>query len=77
MGTFECMQGMIAGYLASPKGQLALQNYLASPEGKATINAYLATPDGQKMARLLLTQAMDKLDIPEDAKAVIRTALNR
>ncbi|GAB6286722.1 MAG: hypothetical protein STSR0009_29250 [Methanoregula sp.] len=77
MGTFECVQGMIAGYLASPKGQQAIQNYLASPEGKATINSYLATPDGQKMARLLLSQAMDKLDISEDAKAVIRTALTQ
>jgi len=76
MGTFECMQGMIAGYLASPKGQQALQNYLASPEGKATINAYLATPDGQKMAQVILCHAMDNLKIPEEAKEVIRTALN-
>ena len=76
MGTFDCMQGMIAGYLASPKGQLALQNYLTSPEGKATIDAYLATPDGQKMAQLLLSRAMDNLDIPAEAKEVLRTALN-
>jgi hypothetical protein len=75
MGTFDCMQGMIAGYLASPKGQQALQNYLASPEGKATIDAYLATPGGQKMAQLLLCRALDSLDIPEDAKGVLRTAL--
>jgi len=76
MGTFDCMQGMIAGYLASPKGQQALQNYLTSPEGKATIDAYLATPDGQKMARLLISRAMDNLEIPEEAKEVLRTALN-
>ena len=76
MGTFDCMQGMIAGYLASPKGQQALQNYLASPEGKATIDAYLATPGGQKMAQLLLCRALDSLDISEEAQGVLRTALN-
>jgi hypothetical protein len=71
------MQGMIAGYLASPKGQQALQNYLASPEGKATIDAYLATPGGQKLAQLLLCRTLDSLDIPEEAKGVLSTALNR
>lgn len=75
MGTFDCMQGIITGYLASPKGQQALQNYLASPEGKATIDAYLATPGGQKMAQLLLCRALDSLEIPEEAKGVLRTAL--
>jgi len=75
MGTFDCMQAMIAGYLSSPKGQEAIRNYLSSPEGKATIDAYLATPAGQQMARLLLLRVMDTLEISADAKAVLRTAL--
>jgi len=75
MGTFDCMQAMIAGYLASPKGQEAIRTYLASPEGKDTIDRYLATPAGQQMARLLLLRVMDTLEISSDAKTVLRTAL--
>jgi hypothetical protein len=75
MGTFDCMQGLIAGYIASPKGQQAIRTYLSSPEGKATIDAYLATPSGQQMARLLLLHSLDNLALPADAKTVLRTAL--
>ena len=74
MGSLDCMQGLLAGYLASPKGQQALRRYLSSPEGKATIDAYLATPDGQQMARLLLVRALDNLALPEDVKDLIRKA---
>src|SRR5208337_4338159 len=50
----DCMHGMIAGYVASPKGQEAMRNFLSSPEGQRAIDAYLATPDGQRMACLVL-----------------------
>lgn len=43
MVQFNGMQGMIAGYIASPQGQEAIRNYLSSPEGKKTLDAYLAT----------------------------------
>jgi len=67
---------MAAEYLASPKGQEMIRSYLSSPEGKATIDAYLATPAGQEMARLLLTRALDSLDLPSELKAAIRIALD-
>ncbi|MGA2161493.1 MAG: hypothetical protein ABSG28_04740 [Methanoregula sp.] len=75
MGAFDGIQGMVAGYLASPKGQETIRSFLSSPQGKEAIDSYLSTPDGQQMARLLLLRALDSLDIPEAVKGEIRTAL--
>jgi len=75
MAPLDPMQGMIKGYLASPKGQQTVQKYLNSPEGQAAIDAYLATPSGQQMARLLLARSLDRLDLPDDVKAIVKNAL--
>jgi len=71
----DCIQGMIAGYATSPKGQEAIRKFLASPEGQKTIDSYLATPEGKKMSRLLLGKALDCLDLPVPVKDQIRAAL--
>jgi len=76
MVKLDCMQAMIAGYIASPKGQEALRTYIASPEGQKTLNTCLATPEGQQMARLLLGQTIDSLDLPEDIRNQVRQALD-
>jgi hypothetical protein len=75
MGISDCVQAMAAEYLASPKGQEMIRSYLSSPEGKAMIDTYLATPEGQQMARLLLTRALDSLDLPYDLKEAICISL--
>ncbi|MFA5221692.1 MAG: hypothetical protein WC391_05350 [Methanoregula sp.] len=75
MAPFDCMQGMIKGYLASPHGQQAVHEYFASAEGQAAVNSYLATPGGQQVARLLLAQSLDRLDIPSDVKDLVKQAL--
>jgi len=75
MVQLDCMQGMIAGYATSPKGQEAIRKFLTSPEGQKTIDSYLATPDGKKMGRLLLGKALEGLDLPAPVKDQIRTAL--
>jgi hypothetical protein len=75
MVQLDCMQGMIAGYATSPKGQEAIRKFLTSPEGQKTIDSYLATPEGKKMGRLLLGKALDGLDLPAPVKDQIRTAL--
>ena len=75
MGAMDGIQGMVAGYLASPKGQEMIQVFLSSPEGKEAIDSYLSTPGGQQMARLLLLRALDRLNIPDEVKVMIRTAL--
>jgi hypothetical protein len=69
------IQGMVAGYLASPKGQETVRSFLSSPEGKEIIDSYLATSGGQQVARLLLLRALDGLTIPDEVKGQIRTAL--
>ena len=75
MAPLDPMQGMIKGYLASPKGQQTVRNYLNSPEGQAAIDAYLATPGGQQMARLLLSRSLDRLDLPDEIKVRVKEAL--
>jgi len=76
MVQLDGLQGMIAGYCASPKGQETIKKYLSSPEGQKTIDAYLATPGGQAMARLILLRALEGLDLPAAVKAEIRRALS-
>jgi hypothetical protein len=76
MVKLDCMQGMIAGYISSLKGQEAIRSYLASPEGQKTLDTYLGTPEGQQMARLVLLKTIDHLDISLDARGEIRRALD-
>jgi hypothetical protein len=66
---------MIAGYAASPKGQEAIRNYLSSPEGQKAIDSYMATPEGRSMARLVLSRALESLDLTEDVKTRVLHAL--
>lgn len=75
MVQLDCMQGMIAGYIASPKGQEAIRNYLSSPEGKKTLDAYLSTPDGQEMARLVLSRALEGTNLSADVKVKVLAAV--
>jgi hypothetical protein len=72
---FSAIQGLIAGYIASPQGREMIRSFLSSPEGHEAINAYLATPEGQDMANLLLIRALDNLSLPGPLKDEIRAAL--
>ncbi|AGB03244.1 hypothetical protein [Methanoregula formicica] len=72
---FSGIQGLIAGYIASPQGREMVRSFLSSPEGQEAINAYLATPEGQGMAKLLLIKALDNLNLPGPLKNEIRAAL--
>ena len=69
------MQGMIAGYVASPKGQEAIRNYLSSPEGKKTMDTYLSTSEGQEMARLILSRALEGTNLSADIRAQVLAAI--
>jgi hypothetical protein len=75
MVQLDSMQGMIAGYIASPKGQMAIRNYLSSPEGKKTLDTYLSTPDGQEMARLVLSRALEGTNLSADVKVKVLAAI--
>jgi hypothetical protein len=75
MVQLDCMQGMIAGYVASPKGQEAIRNYLSSPEGQKTIDTFFSTPEGQEMGRLVLSRVLDGLNLPEDIKGQVLAAV--
>ena len=75
MVKLDCMQGMIAGYVASPKGQAAIRNYLSSPEGKKTFNSYLSTPEGQEMALLVLSRALEGTTLSAEVRAMVLAAI--
>lgn len=75
MAGLSGIQGLIAGYIASPQGREMVRSFLSSPEGQEAINAYLATPEGQGMAKLLLIRALDNLSLPGPLKDEIRSAL--
>jgi hypothetical protein len=74
MVQLDCMQGMIAGYVASPKGQETIRNYLSSPEGKITMETYLSTPEGHEMAQLVLSRVLEGLNLPLDVKGKVLAA---
>ena len=76
MVQLDCMQGMIAGYAASPKGQEAIRSYLLSPEGQKTLDSYLATEEGQQMAKMIVTRALAGLDLPGDVRDQVCRALD-
>ena len=75
MVQLDCMQGMIAGYVTSPQGQETIRNYLSSPEGKKTMETYLSTPEGQETARLVLSRALEGLNLPPDVKVKVLAAV--
>jgi hypothetical protein len=75
MVQLDCMQGMIAGYIASPKGQAAIRNYLSSPEGKKTLDTYLSTPEGQDMAKLIMSRALEGTNLSADVRAKVLAAV--
>jgi len=70
------MKGMIAQYLATPRGQEMIHGYLSSPEGQASIREYLTTPAGKQTTQLLLPHMLDSLNLPEDVKVKIRIAVS-
>jgi len=71
------IQGLIAGYIASPQGKEMIRNFLTSPEGQEAIDTYLSTPEGQEMGKLLLAKALDNLDLPTHLRDEIRVALQK
>lgn len=75
MAGLNGIQGMIAGYVASPQGQEAIRKYLSSPEGKTTMDAYLSTPEGQDMARLVLTRALGGTNLSPEIKDKVLAAI--
>lgn len=77
MAHFGGIQGLVAGYIASPQGREMIRNFLSSPEGQKAIDSYLSTPEGQEMAKLLLAKALGHLDLPEPIRDDIRKALTK
>jgi len=75
MAGLSGIQGMIAGYVASPQGQEAIRNYLSSPEGKKTIDTYLSTPEGKDMAMLVVTRALERTNLSAEIKEKVLAAI--
>ena len=76
MSHLHGLGGMAAHFLASPQGQKTIRDYLATEEGRATFDTFLATPHGQEMALMLLSKALDGLNLPDETKEMIRKAMD-
>lgn len=71
MMALDPMKGMIASYLASPKGKETIQNYLSSPEGQKAICEYLATPQGNVTLQQILPCILDSLHLSPETRACV------
>jgi len=76
MAHLHGLGGMAAHFLSTPQGQQMIKDYLSTPEGQKSLDAFLKTPHGQQVAMLLLSRALDGLDLPEETKGSIRRALD-
>ena len=77
MSHLHGLGGMAAHFLSSPQGQRMIREYLSTPEGQKAVDTFLLTPHGQQMALLLLSRALDGLDLPGETKDRIRDALRQ
>ena len=75
MSHLHGLGGMAAHFLASQQGQQTIRDYLASEEGQKNVDEFLATPHGQQTAFLLLSKALDGLDLSGETKEIIRKAM--
>lgn len=69
------MSSMAKKFLGSPEGQQMIKDFLASPEGTKMIREMIASPEGKKIAGGLLLTALDQLPVPDDAKGILKQAL--
>lgn len=68
------MKGMIASYLASPKGQETLNAYLSSPEGQKAICEYVATRKGSETMKKILPHLLAcVLFTPDERESLVRS----
>jgi len=75
MVQLDSMKGIIAGYIASPRGQEAIRDYLSSPEGKKTMDTYLSTPEGQQIAQLVVSRALEGTNLSADVREQVLAAV--
>ena len=76
MSHLHGLGGMAAHFLSTPQGQQMIREYLSTPEGQKAVDTFLLTPHGQQMAMLLLSRALDGLDLPPETKETIRNAID-
>jgi len=63
----------MAGLLQTPEGKEMIKKFLASPEGQNMIVGYISTPEGKKLLGNTLLGVVDRLNLSQEQKQVIRT----
>ncbi|HWQ66002.1 MAG TPA: hypothetical protein VN372_03925 [Methanospirillum sp.] len=66
---------MAKKFLTSPEGQQMIKEFISSPEGMEMVKGMIASPEGKKAAAGLLLSVVDQLPVQDDAKAIIKQAL--
>jgi hypothetical protein len=77
MMALDPMKGMIASYLATPKGKETIQNFLSSPEGQKVISEYLATPQGNVTIQQIFPCILECLHLSPGAQETVMKIIAR
>ncbi len=72
---FDLGGNMAKKFLSSPEGQQMIKDYISSPEGMSTIKEMLGSAEGKKMGATILLSMLDQFPIPDEAKGMVRQAL--
>lgn len=66
---------MVKKFLSSPEGQQMIKEYISSPQGMKTIKEFMGSAEGRKIGADILLSMLDQFQIPNEAKAMVKQAL--
>jgi hypothetical protein len=70
------IEEMAKKFLTSPEGKKMIAEFLLSDEGKKVIGDVLKDPKGKEALLYGVKQLLNTLDLPDDKKAIVQSALN-
>jgi hypothetical protein len=74
---FDIRETIIAEYLSDASNRRVLRSFASSPEGRKIIEDYLNSPEGPKMLQALMPLILEHIDVPEETKEHIISALKK
>jgi len=70
------IEEMAKKYLTSPEGQKMITDFLLSDDGKKMLGNIMQDPKGREAVLSAVKQILGTLNLPEDKKAIVQSALN-
>jgi hypothetical protein len=72
MGFLDSIGGGVSGVIQTPEGQEMVKKFLSSSDGQNMIINYISTPQGKQFLGNLLLGIVDKMNISQEQKEMIR-----